>query len=75
MAKVLLLQVNGIIPVLVFDGASLPMKKRIEADRKRARLESRRVAEELLIRGELFKATRKFNEAVQIDSEMIFRFI
>ena len=51
------------------------MKKRIEGERKKARLESRKVAEECLERGELIKANRKFNEAVEIDSLMIYRMI
>jgi 5'-3' exonuclease len=44
-AKVKLLQVNGVKPVMVFDGASLPMKKRIGDERKKMRQESRQVAE------------------------------
>lgn len=73
--KVKLLQVNGIKPIMVFDGARLPMKKRIESGRKKARLESRLKAEECLQNGEISKANRKFNEAVNIDSKMIYRFI
>ena len=75
MTKVKLLQVNGITPILVFDGARLPMKKRIESERKKARLDSRRVAEECLALGEINKANRKFNESVDIDSKMIYRLI
>jgi exonuclease-1 len=43
---------NGVTPIMVFDGARLPMKRRIEEDRKRQRLESRKAAEELLELGE-----------------------
>jgi len=35
------LQLNGVKPILVFDGAKLEMKKRIEDERKKQRLESR----------------------------------
>lgn len=73
--KVTLLQVNGIKPVMVFDGASLPMKKRIESERRKFRQESRAKAEECLASGEIGKANRKFNDAVNIDSKMIHRFI
>lgn len=73
--KVTLLQVNGIKPIMVFDGASLPMKKRIESERKKFRQESRLKAEECLVSGEISKANRKFNDAVNIDSKMIHRFI
>jgi 5'-3' exonuclease len=48
-----LLQVNGIYPIIVLDGARLPMKKRIEQERKKARQESRLKAEEYLSKGEV----------------------
>ena len=51
------------------------MKKRIEVERKKARIESRKVAEELLANGEIIKANRKFNEAVEIDSMMVYKLI
>jgi exonuclease 1 len=35
--KVKLLQINGVTPIMVFDGARLPMKRRIEDERKRQR--------------------------------------
>jgi len=73
--KIKLLQVNGIIPILVFDGARLPMKKRIEEERKKARLESRNKAEDFLSKGETQQAMRKFMEAVEINSLMIYRLI
>lgn len=73
--KVTLLQVNGIKPIMVFDGASLPMKKRIESERKKFRSEARQMAEVCLANGEISKANRKFNDAVNIDSKMIHRFI
>jgi exonuclease 1 len=73
--KVKLLQINGVTPIMVFDGARLPMKRRIEDERKRQRLESRKAAEELLEVGEFHKASRKFNEAVEIDFLMKYRLI
>jgi len=73
--KVKLLQINGVTPIMVFDGARLPMKRRIEEERKRQRLESRKAAEELLEVGEFQKASRKFNEAVEIDFLMKYRLI
>lgn len=60
---------------MVFDGARLPMKKRIEEGRKNARQESRLKAEEFLARGETQKAIRKFMEAVEITSDMIYRLV
>ncbi len=75
MAKVKLLQVNGVRPVMVFDGALLPIKKRISDERKKLREENRGMAEELLAKGEEGQANRKFNEAVEIDSMMVYRLI
>jgi len=74
-AKVKLLQVNGVRPVMVFDGAQLPMKKRISDERKKLRKESREMAEEMLARGEVAMANKKFNEGVEIDSMMVYRLI
>jgi exonuclease-1 len=49
------------------------MKIRVESERKKARNESRRRAEECIKNGEISKANRKFNEAVEIDSMMIYK--
>lgn len=51
------------------------MKKRIEEERKKARLESRNKAEDFLSKGETQQAMRKFMEAVEINSLMIYRLI
>jgi exonuclease-1 len=72
-AKIKLLQVSGVHPLLVFDGARLPMKKRIESQRKKAREDSRLKAEEFLEQGESVKARRKFMEGVEINSQMVYR--
>ena len=61
--------------MIVFDGARLPMKKRIEQERKKARLDSRLKAEDCLVKGEEGKAAKKFMEAVEISSVMIYRLI
>ncbi len=63
------------MPIMVFDGARLPMKRRIEEERKKARLDSRKAAEEFLLIGDMQKANRKFNESVEIDSIMKYRLI
>jgi exonuclease-1 len=51
---------------LVFDGARLPMKKRTEEERKKARNENRQKAEQFLVNGDLSGANKKFMEAVEI---------
>ena len=65
---------NGIVPILVFDGARLPMKKRTEEERKKAREESRQKAEQCMSVGDISGANKKFMEAVEINDEMIYRF-
>ena len=57
---------------MVFDGARLPMKKRIEEGRKKLRLENRLKAEDFLAKGDSHQAIRKFMEAVEINSLMIY---
>ncbi len=57
---------------MVFDGARLPMKKRIEEGRKKAREENRLKAEEYLSKGDSHHALRKFMEAVEINSLMVY---
>jgi len=47
-SKVRLLQLNGVKPILVFDGAKLKMKSRIEMERTNQRLDSLHKAELLL---------------------------
>jgi 5'-3' exonuclease len=44
MQKVRMLQVNGVKCILVFDGARLPMKDRVEKDRKKMRKECKEKA-------------------------------
>lgn len=39
--KLRTLQLNGVKPYLVFDGARLEMKSRVEADRRKLRREAR----------------------------------
>ena len=56
---------------MVFDGARLPMKKRIEEGRKKAREENRLKAEESLAKGDSHQALRKYMEAVEITPLMV----
>ena len=43
-----MLQVNGVKCMLVFDGARLQMKQRIEEERKKGRIESQNKAQALM---------------------------
>ena len=75
LSKVRLLQLNGVKPVLVFDGAKLKMKSRIEDDRKKQRLESLSKAEALLLDGNLQGANKKYIEAIEITNDMVQKLI
>ena len=66
---------HAIKPILVFDGARLHMKSRIEEERKKQRLEARSKAEELLLEGNLFGANKKFVEAIEISSDIVKQLI
>ena len=61
--------------MLVFDGAKLKMKSRIEDDRKKQRLESLSKAEALLLDGNLQGANKKYIEAIEITNDMVQKLI
>lgn len=69
-----LLQFN-IIPVLVFDGDKLPMKKLAEQEREKHRDEVRNYAITLLNQGLLKEAQAKMTEAYDINPVMAYEFI
>jgi hypothetical protein len=47
-----LLQRNGVKPLLVFDGARLKMKERVELERQKLRIEAREKAALMLMNGD-----------------------
>ncbi|KAJ3357758.1 Rad2 nuclease [Kappamyces sp. JEL0680] len=84
MKRVKLLEDNGIIPFLVFDGDRLPMKKATEQERRKQvkrRLNARRRATRkaqglaFLEKGETAKAMECFQTSVNITPEMAYAFI
>lgn len=62
-------------PLLVFDGARLSMKDRVEQERQRLRTEAREKALQLLGNGDFAGATKKFVEGIEITPEMVHAFI
>ena len=62
---------HGIKPILVFDGARLEMKSRIEEERKKIRAEAREKAEQFLRQGNVVGANRKFVEAIEISADIV----
>ena len=62
---------HGIKPILVFDGARLEMKSRIEEERKKIRAEAREKAEQFLLQGNVAGANRKFVEAIEISADIV----
>ena len=70
-----MLQVNGLRCIVVFDGAPLLMKQRVEEERKRVRRESQLKAVQLMQEGNLTLANKKYIEGFEITKEMIHLFI
>ena len=66
---------HGIKPILVFDGARLEMKSRIEEERKKIRAEAREKAEQFLRQGNVVGANRKFVEAIEISADIVKQLI
>jgi len=66
---------NGAIPLVVFDGGRLPMKKDTEAARGKSRQFHREEASELWKQGKKDAAIKKYGESVSITGEMAFEFI
>jgi exonuclease-1 len=73
--RVKLLTDNGIIPIMVFDGDRLPMKKTEEEDRLKRRTEVMRQAKELLSRGQIDLARQKMFEGFDVNPRMAYKFI
>ena len=66
---------HAIKPILVFDGARLPMKSRIEEERTKQRRDARLKAEQLLMQGNLAGGNRKFVEAIEISADIVKQLI
>ena len=66
---------NGVKCILVFDGARLNMKSRVETDRRKNRKESQVRAQQLMQEGNISEANKKFIEGIEIDDDMVHQFI
>ena len=60
---------------MVFDGAKLQMKNRIESERQKQRSEAKAKAKELEANGDTKGATKKFIEAIEITPEIVSQLI
>ncbi|CAM9157672.1 unnamed protein product [Ectocarpus sp. 6 AP-2014] len=72
MKRVNLLLHHGIQPVMVFDGASLPIKRSINLERRRQRESARSKGEAALAAGEAGAAAQHFSKAVGVTHDMAF---
>eukprot|EP00667_Euglena_gracilis_P008523 EG_transcript_8622 len=70
MHRVDLLRHFKVVPVMVFDGGALPMKKAVDADRRRSRQDSVHRGLELLRAGQRAQAEECFQRAVDVTPEM-----
>ena len=75
MERVRFLQEHGVTPYFVFDGASLPIKRDLHVERRRARDEARAKALQLHGDGHGDQASRLFQKAVMITHEMAYELI
>ncbi len=57
-------------PILVFDGAPLPMKAGRESSRHKNRQESRKLAHELIKKGDHKGASNHIHKAIDVTPEM-----
>lgn len=69
--RVNLLLHHGVVPVVVFDGAPLPMKADTNAERRASRAEARRAGEAALAVGDRRAATEYFQRCVTVTPEMV----
>lgn len=70
MRMVALLQEHGVVPLLVFDGAKLPMKARTDARRQEDRARQRQLGDALHAQGKHKEATTAYNRAVSVTTAM-----
>jgi hypothetical protein len=69
--RVELLRKNGVKPLLVFDGATHPLKRELCAERRRQRDGSQALAREALANGNRAAAQHLFNKAIVVTHEMV----
>eukprot|EP00826_Nyctotherus_ovalis_P053785 TRINITY_DN7019_c0_g1_i17.p1 TRINITY_DN7019_c0_g1~~TRINITY_DN7019_c0_g1_i17.p1 ORF type:complete len:318 (+),score=111.54 TRINITY_DN7019_c0_g1_i17:151-1104(+) len=65
----------GVIPIVVFDGAPLPMKRGVEESRARMREESKKEAKDLWREGDSRKAQKVLARGIDVTPEMAHQFI
>ena len=71
LAKIRVVQLNGVKPLMVFDGAKLAMKQRIEVERTKQRDEARQKGHEMLLNGDVAGANKKFIESIEINPDIV----
>jgi len=74
-SKIKLLKQYNIRPILVFDGAPLPMKAGKESSRHGSRESSRARAMELLAQGDHKAASAHINKSIDVTPQMAYRLI
>lgn len=70
-----MLQQNGVIPVVVFDGGGLPTKRGKEVERRERRETNKQKAVEHLLNGNTSAANDCFQKAVDITPKMAYNLI
>eukprot|EP01022_Parablepharisma_sp_SALTPOND_P026120 TRINITY_DN619_c0_g1_i1.p3 TRINITY_DN619_c0_g1~~TRINITY_DN619_c0_g1_i1.p3 ORF type:complete len:597 (-),score=73.13 TRINITY_DN619_c0_g1_i1:1829-3619(-) len=65
----------GVVPIVVFDGAPLPMKKEVEETRAKTREENKKGAQDLWREGDAKKAQKLLARGIDVTPEMASQFI
>ena len=66
---------KGVIPIIVFDGSQLPIKSKVEAERRKRRKEYREKGKALLREGKRSEAHDCFQKCIDVSPEMAHAFI
>ena len=66
---------KGVTPIIVFDGSQLPIKSKVEAERRKRRKEYKDRGKALLREGKRSEAHNCFQKCIDVSSEMAHTFI
>ena len=73
--RVKMLLDKGVTPIIVFDGSQLPIKSKVEAERRKRRKEYKEKGRALLREGKRSEAHDCFQKCIDVSPEMAHAFI
>ena len=66
---------KGVTPIIVFDGSQLPIKSKVEAERRKRRKDYKEKGKALLREGKRSEAHDCFQKCIDVSPEMAHAFI